>query len=130
MAFNSGRIPRARMSRPGLLPHGERSYHAEQSTMTPDDESRFIALWQQGRETTAIAQRLGVPRSTVHSRAHRLQQRMLIQLRPRGCGYPWQRALRQHASPTYAPAQSRAEHDGAVQNSARPPWCPALLLPQ
>jgi hypothetical protein len=29
--------------------------------MTPADEARFIALWQQGLETAAIAQALGIP---------------------------------------------------------------------
>jgi hypothetical protein len=52
--------------------------------MTPADEATFIALWQQSLETVAIAQRLGVPRGTVQSRAHRLQLLGKIQPRPRG----------------------------------------------
>jgi hypothetical protein len=54
--------------------------------MTPDDEAEFIALWQQGLETAVIAdaQHLGIPRGTVQARAHRLQQRGLIQPRPKG----------------------------------------------
>jgi DNA-directed RNA polymerase specialized sigma24 family protein len=40
--------------------------------MTPTDEAEFIALWTQGLETTVIAQRLGIPKGTVQSRAHRL----------------------------------------------------------
>jgi DNA-binding IclR family transcriptional regulator len=56
--------------------------------MTPTDEARFIALWNEGLETAAIAQRLGIPRGTVQSRAHRLQQRGLIQPRPKGGTYP------------------------------------------
>jgi transposase len=56
-------------------------------------EAEFIALWNQGLEITEIAQRLGIPKGTVQSRAHRLQQRGLIQPRPkegriRG-GKPW-----------------------------------------
>ena len=46
--------------------------------MTPDDEATFITLWQQGLETSVIAQRLGIPKGTVQSQAHRLQQRRLI----------------------------------------------------
>jgi DNA-directed RNA polymerase specialized sigma24 family protein len=42
--------------------------------MTPDAEAHFIALWPQGLETAAIAAQLGIPRGTVSSRAHRLQQ--------------------------------------------------------
>jgi hypothetical protein len=42
--------------------------------VTPADEARFIALWNAGTETAAIAQQLGIPVGTVSSRAHRLQQ--------------------------------------------------------
>jgi hypothetical protein len=52
--------------------------------MTPTDEAAFIALWQQGLSHEAMAQRLGCPVGTVKSRAHTLQQRGLIQPRPRG----------------------------------------------
>jgi MarR family len=52
--------------------------------MTPTDEATFIALWTAGTETSEIAERLGIPKGTVQSRAHRLQQRGLIQPRPRG----------------------------------------------
>jgi hypothetical protein len=51
--------------------------------MTPTDEARFIALWQQGLDTAAIARQLGIPRGTVFSRANRLQQQGKIQPRPR-----------------------------------------------
>ena len=44
-------------------------------------EQEFIALWNQDIEIAAIAQRLGIPRGAVQSRAHRLQQRGLIQPR-------------------------------------------------
>ena len=40
--------------------------------MTPDDEARFIALWQQSLETTAIAPALGILRGTAASRAYML----------------------------------------------------------
>jgi DNA-binding transcriptional MocR family regulator len=61
--------------------------------MTPTEEQAFIALWQQGLEITAIAEHLGIPKGTVQSRAHRLQQRGLIQPRPKGGAYPRQKAL-------------------------------------
>jgi|SRR6266508_1199113 len=35
--------------------------------MTPDEETRCIALWQQGLDTATIDQRLGIPRGTVAS---------------------------------------------------------------
>jgi transposase len=61
--------------------------------MTPaEQEATFIALWTEGLEITAMAQRLGIPKGTVQSRAHRLQQRGLIQPRPKGEAYPRQRA--------------------------------------
>jgi hypothetical protein len=60
--------------------------------MTPTDEATFIALWNAGTETAAIACQLGLKATTVQSRARRLQQRGLIQPRPRGEGYPSLRA--------------------------------------
>jgi hypothetical protein len=77
--------------------------------MTTDEEATFIALWQAGLETAAIAQRLGVPKGTVQSRAHRLQQQGKIQPRPRGGSYPSQRALARQAGtprPVQRPVQS------------------------
>src|SRR4051794_7243689 len=65
---------------------------AGEGPMTPD-EATFIVLWTQGLEIAAIAQRLGIPKRTVQSRAHRLQQRKLIQPRPKGEAYPRQKAL-------------------------------------
>jgi hypothetical protein len=60
--------------------------------MTPAEaEAEFIALWQQGLETAAIAARLGIKAATAQSRVHRLQQRGLIQPRPRGGNYPTER---------------------------------------
>jgi hypothetical protein len=58
--------------------------------MTPADEA-LIALWQRALETAAIAERLGLKATTAQSRAHRLQQRGLIEPRPRGENYPTQR---------------------------------------
>jgi transposase len=64
-------------------------------------EAEFIALWNQGLEIADIAQRLGIPRGTVQSRAHRLQQRGLIRPRPKGGAYPRQKVLaRSDGSPT------------------------------
>jgi hypothetical protein len=51
---------------------------------TPADEAHFIALWNQGLESAAIAQQLGIPRGTVASRAHTLVRQGKIQPRPRG----------------------------------------------
>jgi hypothetical protein len=60
--------------------------------MTPA-EQEFIALWNAGTEITAMAQALGIPKGTLQSRAHRMQQRGLIQPRPKGGAYPRQKAL-------------------------------------
>lgn len=60
--------------------------------MAPDEETRFIALWQVGVETAEIARELGIKPTTAQSRAYRLQQRGLIQPRPRGGAYPSLRA--------------------------------------
>jgi hypothetical protein len=59
--------------------------------MTPADEARFIALWQQGLSQDAIAQQLGIPIGTVKSRAHMLAHQGKIQARPRGGAYPSRR---------------------------------------
>ena len=77
--------------------------------MTPaEQEATLIALWNAGTEIAAIATRLSIPKGTVQSRAHRLQQRGLIQPRPKGGAYPRQKALaRQNQTP--------------VQSSADPP---------
>ena len=55
--------------------------------MTAAEEAQFIALWQAGAEIAEIAQRLGIPKGTVQSRAHGLQQHGLIAPEPRGGGY-------------------------------------------
>jgi hypothetical protein len=69
--------------------------------MTPaEEEARFIALWDAGIETAAIARQLGLKATTAQARAWRLQQRGLIQPRPRGGNYPSQRAQgRQEGAP-------------------------------
>jgi hypothetical protein len=60
--------------------------------VTPaEEEAPFIALWNEGLETAAIAAGLGIKATTAQSRSHRLQQRGLIQSRPRGGNYPTQR---------------------------------------
>jgi transposase len=61
--------------------------------MTHAEAATFIALWTEGLTTDAIAQHLNIPRGTVQSWAHRLQQRGLIQPRPKGGAYPRQKAL-------------------------------------
>jgi Mn-dependent DtxR family transcriptional regulator len=59
--------------------------------MTPTEEARFIQLWNAGTETAAIARQLGLKATTAQSRARRLQERGLIQPRPRGGNYPTDR---------------------------------------
>ncbi len=42
--------------------------------MTASDEATFIALWTEGLAIATMAQRLGLPRGTVASRARGLQR--------------------------------------------------------
>jgi DNA-binding Lrp family transcriptional regulator len=88
--------------------------------MTPaEEEAILIALWQEGLEIAAIAQRLGIPKGTVQSRAHRLQARGLIQPRPKGGAYPRQKALARSegsSPPVQRPAQP--QDTGAVSSVA------------
>jgi hypothetical protein len=79
--------------------------------MTPTDEAEFIALWTAGLEIAAIAQRLGIPKGTVDSRATALRKRGVdLAKRPRGGAYPAQRALaRQEGTPAQAPAPPPAD---------------------
>jgi hypothetical protein len=86
-----------------------------------DWEPLFIDLWNQGLEATEIAQRLGIPKGTVQSRAHRLQHQGKIQPRGRGGAYPRQRAL---ARQTEAPAPTRA----APHLPASPREAPAMTF--
>jgi transposase len=75
--------------------------------MTPaEQEATFIALWTQGLEITVIAQRLGIPKGTVQSRAHRLQPRGLIQPRPNGGAYQRQQAKAGSPTPGQKPGPS------------------------
>jgi transposase len=68
--------------------------------MTPAEEARFIQLWQEGTETAAIAQALGIPVGTVKSRAHTLARQGKQQARPRRGAYPRQTAQgRQQETP-------------------------------
>jgi DNA-binding transcriptional MocR family regulator len=88
--------------------------------MTPAEEIEFIALWNQGLEIAVMAQRLGIPRGTVQSRAHCLQRRGLIQPQPKGGAYPRQKVLaRQDGSPatpvTPAPPAPRAAERKDIQ---------------
>ena len=74
--------------------------------MTPADEARFIALWQQGLTTDAITQHLGIKEGTARSRAYTLQQQGKIAPRPKG----GRRERRQpNDLPTRAPAPTPAE---------------------
>ena len=81
--------------------------------MTLAEEARFIALWNAGTETAAIAQALGIPVGTVSSRAHVLQLQGKIQPRPRGG--PHARRV----------AQARQEHPPAPPAPQVPPATPA-----
>lgn len=91
--------------------------------MTPaEQEATFIALWTQGLEIAVMAQRLGIPKGTVQSRAHGLQQRGLIQPRPKGGAYPRRKALaRQEGTPATptAPAPPAGERRNVVQWTVR-----------
>ena len=68
--------------------------------MTPTEaEALLIQLWNTGTETAEIARQLGIPHGTAQSRAHRLQQRGLIQPRPRGGAYPMRTAMARPGDP-------------------------------
>jgi hypothetical protein len=68
--------------------------------MTPAEEARFIALWQQGATYRAIAQSLDCALDTVGSRAYTLVRQGKIQARPKGGNYPMQqRRRRQEETP-------------------------------
>jgi hypothetical protein len=77
--------------------------------MTPADEARFIEFWQQGLSQDDMAQRLGIPRGTVSSRAYTLVRQGKIQPRPRGGAYPRQKALAQQGDPPVPPAAERKD---------------------
>jgi hypothetical protein len=69
--------------------------------MTPAEaEARFIQLWNAGTETAETARQLGLKATTAQSRSRRLQERGLIQPRPRGGDYLSLRAkARQDGAP-------------------------------
>jgi hypothetical protein len=71
--------------------------------MTPADEARFIALWNSGTETAAIAQAFGIPLGTVSSRAATLVRQGKIQARPKGGAFPHQQARQERAPAPPAP---------------------------
>ena len=86
------------------------------------DEATFIELWNEGVDTADMAQRPGIPRSTVASRAHTLVRQGKIAPRPRG-NYPRQKALaRQDGSPTPATP--------AALMTPVPPAVPFVAVPE
>jgi transposase len=90
--------------------------------MTPTEaEALFIQLWNAGTETAEIARRLGIPHGTAQSRAHRLQQRGLISLRPKGGNYPSQKALARQAGTPAPPAPPAAPAPQVPPAPPRPP---------
>jgi hypothetical protein len=85
--------------------------------MTPADEARFIDLWNAGTETAEMARRLSIPPGTVSSRAHALQQRGLIQPRPRGDPHGRRVAqARQTGTPTAVQQPVQSLDTGAVHS--------------
>jgi hypothetical protein len=84
--------------------------------MTPAEEARFIALWQQGASYKAIAAALGCPLGTVASRSAALTAQGKIQPRQRGGAYPSRRAKAQQEGPP-PPVQRPVQltDTGAVQ---------------
>jgi hypothetical protein len=85
--------------------------------MTPAEEARFIALWQEGLTTAAIAQQLGIADGTARSRVYTLQQQGKIAPRPKGGRRP--RTVQNGAEPG---AVQRVMHGAvSVQNGAELP---------
>jgi len=81
--------------------------------MTPDAETQFIALWQQGASYRDLAQALGCPLGTVASRAAALVAQGKIQPRPRG------RARVRPEDPP-APARAPAPADSSLPTREAP----------
>lgn len=75
--------------------------------MTPDEQAVFIQLWEHEAQYPQIAEIMHISYGTVASRARALQQRGLIQPRPRGGHKP---------APALAPVQNpvQATDTGAV----------------
>jgi hypothetical protein len=78
--------------------------------VTPADEAHFIALWQAGTETAAIARELGIPRGTVSSRASTLVRQGKIQPRPKGGAYPRQKAQGRQEGPPSTVHRPPSDH--------------------
>jgi hypothetical protein len=98
--------------------------------MTSTDEATFIALWNQGLEIAAIAQRLGIPIGTVKSRAHTLAHAGKLTPRPRGGAYQRQKALaRQEDPPAPARAPAPPPADSALP-TRDPPAITFLAVPE
>jgi hypothetical protein len=91
--------------------------------MTPADEARFIELWTQGVELAATAQRLGIPKGTVSSRATALRKRgVALAKRSQGGAYPAQRVkARQEGTPAppATPAPPTSERQDIQQWTVR-----------
>jgi hypothetical protein len=92
--------------------------------MTPTEEARFIALWQQGASYRDLAQALGCALGTVGSRAAALVAQGKIQPRPRGGAYPRRQALARQEDP---PAPTRDTPAGATREAPAPPPADASL---
>jgi Sigma-70, region 4 len=97
--------------------------------MTPaEQEATLIALWTEGLELTEIAQRLGIPRGTVSSRATALRKRgVALAKRPQGGAYPSQRAkARMLPEGTPAPPPAPPPADSALP-TRDPPAIPMRM---
>jgi hypothetical protein len=100
--------------------------------MTPaEQEATLIALWTEGLELTEIAQRLGIPRGTVSSRATALRKRgVALAKRPQGGAYPSQRAkARMLPEGTPAPPPAPPPADSALP-TRDPPAITFLAVPE
>ena len=88
--------------------------------MTPAEEARVIALWQQGASYRDPAQALGCALGTVGSRAAALVAQGKIQPRPRGGAYPRRQAkARQEDPPTPVQRPVQTFDTGPVQRLDR-----------
>jgi hypothetical protein len=97
--------------------------------MTPAEaDAQFITLWEQGLETAIIAERLGIKATTAQSRAHRLQQKGLIEPRPRGGDYPSRRAQARPEDPPATPP--RAPAPAAPASTRAPPAITGMAVPE
>jgi hypothetical protein len=74
--------------------------------MTPAEEARFIALWQEGASYREIAQAQDCALGSVAYRAATLAKQGKIQPRPKGGAFPRQQA-RQGQAPARHPRATR-----------------------